>query len=116
MLVASLIFCGAAIASPPPVEAKQTGVPPGLAKKGGVPPGLAKRFGPSLPARAYIAIDPRHDDRAWFLINDRWVLKQGFDTDLRAEVRSLMALPELPGPPPVPLPSPKIGFHVVLFN
>ena len=116
ILVASWAICGVTIASPPAVEAKHAGVPPGLAKKGGLPPGLAKRFGPTVPAKAYVAIDPRYDDRAWFLINDRWVLKQGFEPDLRVEVRSLMALPPLPGPPPVPLPSSKVGFHVVLFN
>jgi hypothetical protein len=98
----------------PPGLVKKGGVPPGLAKKGGLPPGLAKKFGPAPPARAYVAFDPAHDDRAWFLIDGRWILKQRFDSNLRVEVRSAMALP--PVPPPVPLPSLNIAFRVVLFE
>jgi hypothetical protein len=98
----------------PPGLAKKGGVPPGLAKKGGLPPGLAKKFGPAPPARAYVAFDPAHDDRAWFLIDGRWVLKQKFDSNLRVEVRGAMALD--PVPPPVPLPSLNIDFRVVLFE
>jgi hypothetical protein len=98
------------------LAASHGGGPPGLAKKGGLPPGLAKQFGPTVPATAYIAIDPRHDDRAWFLIDGGWVLKQGFDSNLRVEVRSLMTLPPVPTPPPVPLPSVAVSFHVVLFQ
>ena len=95
--------------------AKQ-GPPPGHAKKGGVPPGLAKKFGPTVPAKAYIAIDPRYDDRAYFLIGGNWVLMQDFDSSVRVEVRSLMTLPPIPEPPPVPLPSVAVGFHIVLFS
>jgi hypothetical protein len=121
-LVTALLVCGIAQANVPQdkggtlVASNQGGGPPGLAKKGGVPPGLAKKFGPTLPARAYIAVDPRYDDRAWFLIDGRWVLQQGFDSQLRVEVRSLMSLPPIPAPPPVPLPSVAVSFHVVLFN
>src|SRR5882672_6750551 len=110
ILVAALTCCGGALANQPAyggrgavLAAKPGGGPSGLAKKGGLPPGLAKRFGPTVPARAYVAVDPRYDDRAWFLIDGRWVLQQGFDPDLRVEVRSLMTLPPIPGPPPVPL-------------
>jgi hypothetical protein len=98
----------------PPGRVKKAGVPPGLAKKGGLPPGLAKKFGPAPPTRAYVALDPAHDDRAWFLIDGRWILKQHFDSNLRVEVRSALALD--PVPPPVPLPSLDIRFRVVLFE
>jgi len=121
-LVITLFACGAALATQPAngavvmaVAAATGGAPPGLAKKGGVPPGLAKQFGATVPAKAYVAIDPRYDDRAWFLIDGAWVLKQGFDPSLRVEVHSLMALPPVPEPP-VPLPSLEIAFHVVLFQ
>ena len=84
--------------------------------QGGVPPGLAKKFGATVPARAYIAVDPKYDDRAWFLIDGRWVLQQGFDSQLRVEVRSLFTLPPIPEPPPIPLPSAAVSFRVVLFQ
>ena len=100
--------------STPPGLAKKGGLPPGLAKHGGLPPGLAKKFGPTPPTRAYIAFDPAHDDRGWLLIDDRWVLKERFDSNLRGEVHSAMALPSVP--PPVPLPSLNIAFRVVLFE
>jgi hypothetical protein len=100
----------------PPEQAKHGGGPPGHAKHGGLPPGLAKKFGPSVPERCYIAVDPRYDDRAWFLIDGRWVLRQGFASDLRVEVRQVIGLPALPSPPPVPLPKLQIGLHVVLFG
>lgn len=123
MLVATLILGGIALAPAPAnaeggavLAAAKEGLPPGLAKKGGLPPGLAKRFGPTVPAKAYVAIDPRYDDRAWFLIDGRWVLQQGFDEGLRVETRSLMALPAIAKPPPVPLPSAGVAFHVVLFD
>lgn len=123
LLVAGSIAGGLATASVPPAPemgsvllAKHEGTPPGLAKKGGIPPGLAKWYGPAVPARAYIAIDPRHDDRAWFLVDGGWVLHEGFDQSVRLEVRSCMNLPLAPQPPPVPLPSVAVGFHVVLFN
>ena len=94
--------------------AKKGGVPPGLAKKGGLPPGLAKKFGQTVPDRAYIAVDPRYDDRAWFLIGDQWVLRRHFASPVRREVREVWALP--PVPPPVPLPHVGVDLHVVLFE
>ena len=122
IVVAALMCCGIALASHPvdgatgvEVASNQGGTPPGLAKKGGLPPGLAKKFGPSVPAKAYVAVDPRFDDRAWFLIDGRWVLQQGFDPNLRAEVRSLMTVSPIPGPPPVPLPKLDVALRVVLF-
>jgi hypothetical protein len=123
ILMASFLGSGAVLASHSApasndmiLVAKHSGGPPGLAKKGGLPPGLAKQFGPTLPGVAYVAVDPRYDDRAWFLINGGWVLRQGFDSALRVEVRSLMALPPIPAPPPVPLPSVAVSFHVVAFQ
>ena len=126
ILVASVISLGIVSAAAPvrgghqngvpPGYAKHGGVPPGHAKHGGLPPGLAKKFGPSIPEHCYIAVDPRYDDRAWFLIDGHWVLHQGFSSDVRVEVRQVMALPALPSPPPVPLPKLQIGFHVVLFG
>jgi hypothetical protein len=116
-----LVSSSAAVAKPPkekkvpPGLAKKEGVPPGLAKKGGLPPGLAKRFGPTVPERAYIAFDPRYDDRAWFLIGDRWVLERGFTTSVRREVREVWDLPPAP-PPPVPLPRMDIRLRVVVFE
>ncbi len=97
----------------PPGLAKKGGVPPGLAKKGGLPPGLAKKFG-QVPGRAYIALDPDHDDRAWFLIDGRWVLEVDFDEVLRTEVKAIRTRP--PAPPPVPLPLVDIDLRVVLFE
>ena len=98
----------------PPGLAKKGGVPPGLAKKGGLPPGLAKKFGDRLPEKAYIAVDPRHDDRAWFLIEGRWVLKDGFSGSLRVEVGEVRLGPT--APPPVSLPDVGAKLHVVLFE
>ncbi|WP_257305567.1 hypothetical protein [Geothrix campi] len=98
----------------PPGLAKKGGVPPGLAKKGGMPPGLAKKFGPRIPERPYIAVDPRYTDRAYFLIDGRWELRRGFDVSLQAEVRDTLRL--APVPPPVPLPRIGVDLHVVLFN
>jgi hypothetical protein len=98
----------------PPGLAKKGGVPPGLAKKGGLPPGLAKKFGAHRPEKAYVAFDPLHQDRAWFLINGRWVLKKRFNASLRAEVRDALQLP--PVPPPLPLPSVRVELRVVLFE
>lgn len=93
---------------------KHQGVPPGLAKKGGLPPGLAKKFGPRMPERPYIAFDPRYDDRAWFLIDGRWVLREGLTGSLRLEIRDSLRLPV--APPPVPLPKVGVDLRVVLFN
>ena len=98
----------------PPGLAKKGGVPPGLAKKGGLPPGLAKKFGERLPEKAYIAVDPRHDDRAWFLIEGRWVLRDGFSGSLRVEVGEVRL--RTTAPPPVPLPDVGADLHVVLFE
>ncbi len=98
----------------PPGLVKKGGVPPGLAKKGGLPPGLAKKFGAAPPARAYVALDPAHDDRAWFLIGGQWVMKQNFDAAVRVEVRQALTLPSVP--PPTALPSASIAFRVVLFE
>jgi len=98
--------------TPPGLE-KKGGVPPGLAKKGGLPPGLAKKFGP-VPEKAYIAIDPNRDDRAWFLIDGRWVLKSDFDSVLRTEDKEIRTRP--PAPPPVALPLVDIDLRVVLFE
>lgn len=121
MLVLCLIHPGSALADKPPKTdgsppglVKKGGIPPGLAKKGGLPPGLAKKFGTAPPARAYIAFDPAHDDRAWFLIDGRWILKKQFDPSLRVEVRSVMTFEAVP--PPVPLPSLNVAFRVVLFE
>jgi hypothetical protein len=116
ILVASAICFGIVSAAPPVRGEHHHGVPPGHAKHGGLPPGLAKKFGPSIPEQCYIAVDPRYDDRAWFLIDGRWVLHQGFNPDVRVEVRQVMALPALPSPPPVPLPKVQVGLHVVLFG
>ena len=99
--------------TPPGLE-KKGGVPPGLAKKGGLPPGLAKKFGGQVPEKAYIAIDPGRDDRAWFLIDGRWVLEVGLEGSLRAEVKEIRSRP--PAPPPVPLPLVDIDLRVVLFE
>ena len=74
----------------------------------------AERFRATPPARAYVAFDPGRDDRAWFLIDGRWVLKQRFDDALRVEVRGAIALPAVP--PPVPLPRVGVALHVVLFE
>jgi len=121
-LVLAMLASGLAAVSPPAnatlavaASAKAAGAPPGLAKKGGVPPGLAKQFGATVPEKAYVAIDPRYDDRAWFLIDGQWVLRQGFDQAVRVEVRSLMTLPPVPVPP-VPLPSVEVSLRVVLFQ
>ena len=116
ILVVSAICFGIVSASEPVRGGHDHGRPPGHAKHHGLPPGLAKKFGPSIPERCYIAVDPRYDDRAWFLIDGRWVLRQGFDPDVRVEVRQVMALPALPSPPPVPLPKLHVGLHVVLFG
>jgi hypothetical protein len=97
----------------PPGHARKEGVPPGLAKKGGLPPGLARKFGPRVPEKPYVAIDPRYTDRAWFLIDGRWELKKGLEASIRLEVRDALKLP--PAPPPIPLPKVSGSLHVVLF-
>lgn len=91
------------------------GVPPGLAKRNTLPPGLAKTFGRPLASRerVYVAFDPRRSDRAWFLIEDRWVERRGFAPALRLEVRRSLSLPAIPLPP---VPPPVARLHVVLFG
>ncbi len=98
----------------PPGLAKKGGVPPGLAKKGGLPPGLAKKFGPRVPERPYIAVDPRYHDRAYFLIDGRWELQKGLSLSVQAELRDTLRMPM--APPPVPLPRVGVDLHVVLFD
>lgn len=97
----------------PPGLAKKGGVPPGQAKKDSLPPGLAKKFG-RVPERPYVAVDPRYQDRAYFLIDGRWELRKGFDVSLQAEIRDTLRLPT--APPPIPLPKVGVDLHVVLFN
>src|SRR4029079_1837307 len=72
------------------------GVPPGLTKKGGMPPGLAKRFGRPLTQRVYVAFDPRREDRAWFLLDDRRAEQTGFDASLRLAGRDSLLIPATP--------------------
>ena len=98
----------------PPGHAKKDGVPPGLAKKGGLPPGLAKKFGAKPPVIAFIAIDPKFHDRAWFLIDNKWMLKTDFDAPLKLEIRDALKLP--PVPPPIPLPKLPDPLHVISFK
>lgn len=102
----------------PPGQARKAGLVPGLAKKGSLPPGLAKKFGRTAPAVAYIAVDPQHDDRAWFLISGVWVLRQGFDDSLRGEVRQILSAPRPPAPihSPVPLPALNANLRVMVFG
>jgi hypothetical protein len=116
ILMASAICFGIVSAAEPSHGGHNHGRPPAHANHGGLPPGLAKKFGPSIPERCYIAVDPRYDDRAWFLIDGHWVLRQGFDPDVRVEVRQVMELPALPSPPPVPLPKLEVSLHVVMFD
>lgn len=89
-------------------------VPPGLAKKGGMPPGLAKKFGPRLPPKPYMAVDPRHKDRVYVLMDGRWELQKGLSVSLQAELGDVLRMPA--APPPVPLPHVGVDLHVVLFE
>ena len=111
-LVAMLAL--ALIGPAPALADKPDKVPPGHAKKGGLPPGLAKKSGAPPPARVYVALDPVRDDRAWFLVDGRWVLRQGFDSAVRIEVRDARLLPAVP--PPVVLPSLNVALRVVVFE
>jgi hypothetical protein len=121
-LAALFLSAGLAGASPPgekgtpPGLAKKGGAPPGQAKKAVLPPGLAKKYGPKRAGTVYVAFDRRHDDRAWFLVDGSWVLRSGFEADVRAEVKASLGLPPLPVPPPVPLPKVGVDLHVVLFG
>lgn len=113
------LFSTALLLSPPggtpPGLAKKGGIPPGHAKKaGGLPPGLAKKFGRRVPARPYVALDPRHSDRAWFLIEGRWQLREGLTGSIQLEIRDALRLPA--APPPIPLPRVGVDLHVVLFD
>jgi hypothetical protein len=117
VLLSSLMFFNASVpcaAATPPGHAKQKKIPPGLAKKGGLPPGLAKKFGRRVPERPYIAFDPVHTDRAWFLIEGQWQLKTGLTGALKLEIQDALKLPI--APPPVPLPKISADLHVVLFE
>lgn len=116
LLVSAPALAGGPKKGTPPGQAKESGVPPGLAKKGGLPPGIAKKFGAKPPVIAYIAIDPRYVDRAWFLIDDKWTLKKGFDASLQIEIRDSLKLP--PVPPPIPLPKLNLPdpLHVISFK
>lgn len=97
----------------PPGLAKKGGLPPGQAKKGSLPPGLAKRYG-RIPERPYMAVDPRYQDRAYFLIDGRWELHKGLTVAAQGELRDVLRMPM--SPPPVPLPRVGVDLHVVLFN
>ena len=112
ILVLSLALGGAGLASTTAI-AKPKGEKQAMK---GVPPGLAKKFGATVPAHAYIAIDPRYDDRAWFLVGGRWVLHERFEPELRTEVLYLRTLPALPVPPPVPLPRVGASLRIVHFG
>jgi hypothetical protein len=116
LLVVTPALAGSPKKGTPPGQAKKSDVPPGLAKKGGLPPGIAKKFGANPPAVAYIAIDPRYADRAWFLIDGRWTLKKGFDDPLKLEIGAALKLP--PVPPPIPLPKLNLPdpLHVISFK
>jgi hypothetical protein len=127
----------AALCTVPALEAKPRGrgeskkapvarthpVPPVLLRHSahphGLPPGLAKKLGPRRPAQVYIALDPRRDDQAWFLLDDRWVLRSLPEASLRREIRALLdlgPLPLPPLPPPIPLPRPGTGLRLLLFD
>ena len=93
---------------------EKKGTPPGLAKKSELPPGLAKKVGSKRPANVYVAFDPKRSDRAWFLIDGKWKLEDGFDVTLRGEVKASLALPTVK--PPVPLPKVDAKLQVVKFD
>ena len=82
----------------------------------GLPPGLAKRLVFAQSAPRYVVFDPRYDDRAWYLVDNRWVLLRGFDTNVRREVHQLLVSPYVPLPPPIPLPVPHVSLRVYLFG
>jgi hypothetical protein len=101
----------------PPGQAKKSGLTPGLAKKNGLPPGLAKKLGATGRSTTYIAVDPDHDDRVWVLSGGQWRLRQGFDDNLRGEVRQLLGTPATaPISPPVPLPNAITHLRVMVFT
>jgi len=95
-------------------KAASKSTPPGLAKKTELPPGLAKKFGEKPDGAAYVAFDPKNTSRAWFLIDGKWKLEDGFDAKLRGEVKASLAFPAVE--PPVPLPEVKIKLQVVKFE
>ena len=98
----------------PPGLAKKGGVPPGQAGRNVLPPGLAKKYGQPVAGPVYVAVDPRYDDRAWFLVDRRWVMREHFDAAARAEVRLAMHYATVA--PPVPLPRARIDLRVVVFD
>lgn len=118
MFWTSLLTLGLLLGPPggvPPGLAKKGGLPPGQAKKAGaLPPGLAKKFGRRIPERPYVALDPRRSDRAWFLIDGRWEMREGLTGSVQLEIRDALRLPA--APPPVPLPRIGVDLHVVLFD
>jgi len=114
ILVSSPAFAGGQKNGTPPGHSKHNGVPPGLAKKGGLPPGIAKKFGAHPPTVAWIAIDPRHVDQAWFLIGGTWTLKKNFDDPLKLEIGDALKLPSIK--PPIPLPKLPDPLHVISFQ
>lgn len=113
ILVSSPAFADGKKNGTPPGHSKRNGTPPGLAKKGGLPPGIAKKFGARPPGIAYVAIDPRYVDRAWFLIDDKWTLKKNFDDPLKLEIGNALKLPSIK--PPIPLPKLPNPLRVISF-
>lgn len=101
----------------PPGLAKKGGIPPGQAKRGCLPPGLAKKLGPNPPCRVYMAVDPAHEDRVWFLVEGGWVFATDIAPDARMELRAALQL-DIPAPPPPPVPLPKVGaeLRLMLFS
>jgi len=101
----------------PPGLAKKGHVPPGLAKKRGcLPPGLAKKAGARSRCNLYMAVDPRHDDRAWFLIEGRWILRE-LDDLARGDLKAQLALHvESPPRPDTPLPNVSVDLRLMWFG
>ena len=101
----------------PPGKAKKHQVPPGHAKRGCLPPGLAKKFGNKPPCKVYVAVDPQHHDRIWFLIDDKWVLNTGLAETAQQELKATLKI-EVPEPPkpPIPLPKVDVDLQILLFS
>jgi hypothetical protein len=126
-LMLAPVVGGAQGASQPPGQEKKAGTPPGQAKKGSVPPGhatrgclppgLAKQLGPNAPCRVYVVFDPEHRDRAWFLVDDQWLVRTDLEVSVRQELTLALEL-EVPAPPPPPIPLPHVegGLTVMLFG
>ena len=82
-------------------------------------PGLAKKLGPTPSARVFIALDPRRDDLAWFLIDDRWVLRSLPEASVRREIRDLLRSPLPPSfslGAADPAARPGIDLRLVIFG